>query len=54
MLPSKEDPRAMGIDTCWFMLYEVFYAFPQNGGTSWRGGSGAVFDLRLAYLHGKI
>ncbi len=30
-------------DNC--MLYEVFYAFPQGGGTSWTGDSGAVYDL---------
>ncbi len=26
-------------------LYEMFYAFPQNGGASWHAGSGALFDL---------
>jgi hypothetical protein len=29
-------------DTC--ILYELFYAFPQPGG-SWEAGSGAIFDL---------
>jgi hypothetical protein len=27
------------------MLYELFAAYPQNGGTSWEAGSGAIFDL---------
>jgi hypothetical protein len=27
-------------------LYEMFSAFPINGGASWKAGSGAVFDLR--------
>jgi hypothetical protein len=26
-------------------LYELFYAFPQDGGAWWTAGSGAVFDL---------
>ena len=27
-------------------LYELYDAHPQNGGTSWRAGSGAIFNLR--------
>lgn len=27
-------------------LYELFYAFPRNGGRSWDAASGAIFDLR--------
>jgi len=30
-------------DNC--ILYELFYAFPENEGASWNAGSGAVFDL---------
>jgi len=30
-------------DNC--ILYEVFYAWPQDGGSSWQAGSGAIFDL---------
>jgi hypothetical protein len=26
-------------------LYETFYSFPQNGGTSWTAGSGAIYNL---------
>ena len=29
--------------TC--MLYEMYYAFPQNGGASWTAGSGATWSL---------
>ena len=31
-------------DRC--VLYELFAAYPQDGGASWRAGSGAIFDLR--------
>jgi hypothetical protein len=27
-------------------LYELYHAFPENGGKSWRASSGAIFDLR--------
>ncbi|MDQ3933652.1 MAG: hypothetical protein M3340_03370 [Actinomycetota bacterium] len=27
-------------------LYELYAAYPRNGGRSWRAGSGAIFDLR--------
>ena len=27
-------------------LYELFHAFPVDGGKSWRAGSGAIFDLK--------
>ncbi len=30
-------------DSC--TLYELYNAWPQNGGSSWRAGSGAIFDL---------
>jgi hypothetical protein len=30
-------------DNC--VLYEMFYAWPQNGGASWEASSGAVWDL---------
>lgn len=32
------------------MLYELFAAYPLNGGTGWRAGSGAIFDLRSNHL----
>lgn len=34
---------ALDIDAC--ELYELFYAFPIDGGASWEASSGAVFDL---------
>jgi hypothetical protein len=34
---------ALETDNC--MLYELFYAYPVNGGESWTAGSGAIFDL---------
>lgn len=39
-------------DNC--LLYEVFYAFPQNGGTSWTGGSGAIWDLTSNTIRGQL
>jgi hypothetical protein len=34
---------ALDRDNC--MLYELFDAWPQDGGASWEAGSGAIFDL---------
>ena len=39
------DRHVIVIDIDAWKLYELFDAHPQNGGTSWRAGSGAVFDL---------
>ncbi len=36
-------------DAC--MLYELFYAFPVDGGASWEAASGAVFDLSINDQH---
>ena len=33
------------IDRDGWVLYELFAAYPQAGGTSWHAGSGAIFDL---------
>lgn len=50
--PIEGGPSATGdrhvlvIDDAACKLYELFSAYPQGGGTSWRAGSGAVFDLR--------
>jgi hypothetical protein len=35
-------------DTC--KLYELFSAFPHNGGLSWTAGSGAIFNLNSNHL----
>lgn len=40
------DRHVIVVDRDEWKLYELFDAHPQNGGTSWRAGSGAVFDLR--------
>ncbi len=50
--PIEGGPSATGdrhvivIDDAACRLYELFYAYPQGGGTSWDAGSGAIFDLR--------
>ena len=42
---STGDRHVLVVDTAAWKLYELFDAHPLNGGTSWRAGSGAVFDL---------
>ena len=42
---SSGDRHVIVIDRDSHTLYEVFDATPVNGGTSWTGGSGAVFDM---------
>ena len=42
---STGDRHVLVVDTTAWKLYELFDAHPLNGGTSWRAGSGAVFDL---------
>jgi hypothetical protein len=39
------DRHVIVVDLDAWKLYELFDAHPQNGGASWRAGSGAVFDL---------
>ena len=39
------DRHVIIIDRDNWKLYELFYAFPVSGGTSWRAAGGAVFDL---------
>ena len=39
------DRHVIVIDRDNWLLYELFSAFPQNNGASWRAGSGAVFNL---------
>ena len=41
---STGDRHVLILDEDNCMLYELFYAFPQNNG-SWTAGSGAIFDL---------
>jgi hypothetical protein len=39
------DRHVLVVDIDAWKLYELFDAHPENGGASWRAGSGAVFDL---------
>jgi hypothetical protein len=42
---SSGDRHVVVVDVDAWTLYELFDAHPENGGASWRAGSGAVFDL---------
>jgi hypothetical protein len=42
---AKGDRHVLVIDRDRWVLYELFNAFPEDGGKRWRAGSGAVFDL---------
>jgi hypothetical protein len=39
------DRHVLMVDADNWMLYELFAAYPENGGSRWRAGSGAVFNL---------
>lgn len=44
--PSSDgDRHVLIVDVDVWKLYELFDAHPENGGTSWHAGSGAIFDL---------
>lgn len=42
---SDGDRHVLVLDAENKLLYELYYAFPQNGGASWSAGSGAIWDL---------
>ena len=42
---SSGDRHVIVIDTNSWMLYEMFAAFPLEGGARWHAGSGAIFNL---------
>jgi hypothetical protein len=42
---ASGDRHVLVIDVDNWVLYELFAAYPENGGDSWSAGSGAVFDL---------
>ncbi len=42
---SKGDRHILMIDRDNWVLYELFAAYPPEGGKGWRAGSGAIFDL---------
>ncbi|HEY0303658.1 MAG TPA: hypothetical protein VGC44_01740 [Longimicrobiales bacterium] len=44
------DRHILVVDRDNWMLYELFAAYPVNGGQSWRAGSGAIFDLKTNSL----
>src|SRR4030088_1375080 len=39
------DRHVLVVDRDHWKLYELFGAYPHNGGSSWTAGSGAIFDL---------
>jgi hypothetical protein len=43
---SDGDRHVIVVDRDRCRLYELFAAYPRDGGASWRAGSGAIFDLR--------
>lgn len=42
---SSGDRHVLVVDADNWKLYEMFDAHPVNGGSSWTGGSGAIFDM---------
>src|SRR3954447_527573 len=42
---SAGDRHVLVLDKDNWKLYELFSAYPEDGGKSWKAGSGAVFDL---------
>jgi hypothetical protein len=43
---SDGDRHVIVVDRDRCRLYELFAAYPQNGGASWRAGSGAIYNLK--------
>jgi hypothetical protein len=42
---STGDRHILVVDRDAGLLYELFAAYPENGGANWHAGSGAIFDL---------
>jgi len=42
---SDGDRHILTVDADNWLLYELFAAYPENGGSRWRAGSGAIFNL---------
>lgn len=42
---STGDRHVLVLDVDHKLLYEMYAAYPVNGGASWRAGSGAIFDM---------
>ena len=43
---SDGDRHVIVVDRARCRLYELYAAYPRSGGSTWRAGSGAVWDLR--------
>lgn len=43
---STGDRHVLVVDRDSCTLYELYSAYPQDGGSSWNAGSGAIFDLK--------
>lgn len=43
---SSGDRHVIVVDRDNWMLYELYDAYPEDGGARWRAGSGAIFDLK--------
>src|SRR5687768_15376628 len=50
---SDGDRHVIVVDKADCTLYELFAAYPRDGGTRWRAGSGAIWDLRSNRLRPK-
>ena len=50
---STGDRHVIVVDRARCKLYEVFAAYPEDGGSRWRAGSGATWDLRSNELRPK-
>jgi hypothetical protein len=50
---SSGDRHVIVVDRSKCKLYELYAAYPQNGGTSWHAGSGAIWSLRSNHLRPK-
>ena len=50
---SEGDRHVIVVDRGRCRLYELFAAYPRDGGRRWRAGSGAIWDLRSNRLRQK-
>jgi hypothetical protein len=50
---SSGDRHVIVVDRSKCKLYELYAAYPMNGGARWRAGSGAIWSLRSNHLRPK-
>jgi hypothetical protein len=50
---SDGDRHVIVVDRSRCKLYELYAAYPVNGGASWKAGSGAIWSLRSNHLRPK-